>query len=338
MQAFRIDRRAADALIFALAAILALAVALSATHAANAAAKTKPQKFQFMQEPVFSTVAPQPSRVPTRFFTINQVLAKADGRNGTDGSDAVRLAALQPDGRTDAPSPSTRSVPTSNEPFGLFTFRAPEGLLWVKWRGVETEIASELRVMERCRAEPDHCASGAAWRMIAFVNDARGRTGKTRIDVVNRAINGAIRYTSDFTQHGVADKWTAPLATLTSGLGDCEDYAIAKYVVLREAGVAVDDLRLVLVRDRIAGQDHAVLAVREGGRWLILDNRNVVLQEATEVPHFVPLFALDHQGVKLFAAPYAARPVHESEFALAPAATADPASATALAPVTPFLL
>ena len=42
--------------------------------------------------------------------------------------------------------------------------------------------------------------------------------------------------------------------------GDCEDYAIAKYVALREAGVARENLQLVLVRDRAVRQDHAVLA------------------------------------------------------------------------------
>ena len=41
---------------------------------------------------------------------------------------------------------------------------------------------------------------------------------------------------SDFTQHGEADRWSAPLATFATAKGDCEDYAIAKYVALREAG------------------------------------------------------------------------------------------------------
>ena len=31
-------------------------------------------------------------------------------------------------------------MPLGNEPFGLFTFRAPEGLLWRKWRGVERQM------------------------------------------------------------------------------------------------------------------------------------------------------------------------------------------------------
>ena len=111
------------------------------------------------------------------------------------------------------------------------------------------------------------------------------------------------------------------MATFTGGEGDCEDYAIAKYVALRELGMKADDLRLLLVRDRAVGQDHAVLGVRHDGRWLILDNRHSLLVDMTEVRHFTPLFAIDHEGVKLFAALYAHRRQGEAE--MAPAAPGD---------------
>jgi predicted transglutaminase-like cysteine proteinase len=118
-------------------------------------------------------------------------------------------------------------------------------------------------------------------------------------------MNGAIRYVSDAQQHGIPDRWTAPLASLAAGLGDCEDFAIAKYVALRDAGVCETDMRLVLVRDNSIRIDHAVLAVRLDGRWLVLDNRKSFVVEPGELTHYAPLFSLDHDGVKLFAAPLA---------------------------------
>jgi predicted transglutaminase-like cysteine proteinase len=108
-------------------------------------------------------------------------------------------------------------------------------------------------------------------------------------------------------QHGVADVWSAPLSTFTSGRGDCEDYAIAKYVALREAGVAAEDLRILLVRDVVINEDHAVLAAHQSGHWLILDNRNMRLIEDNDIKHYMSLFAIDQSGVKLVAAPYAER-------------------------------
>jgi predicted transglutaminase-like cysteine proteinase len=110
---------------------------------------------------------------------------------------------------------------------------------------------------------------------------------------------------SDLAQWGVEDRWSSPLATLTGGRGDCEDYAIAKYVALLEAGVADSDVRLIIVRDIATGDDHAVVAARVDERWIILDNRRLTLLEDVAMPHVLPLFALDQEGVKRFAPPIA---------------------------------
>jgi predicted transglutaminase-like cysteine proteinase len=139
---------------------------------------------------------------------------------------------------------------------------------------------------------------------------AKARDGRARLDAVNRGINAAIRYVSDLVQDGEPDRWRSPLASLAAGRGDCEDYAIAKYVLLHEAGHPLADLRFLLVHDRLARLDHAVLAARLEGRWLILDNRFAAIPEDTRLYNFTPLYALDHEGVKLVAAPYAKRVAH----------------------------
>jgi predicted transglutaminase-like cysteine proteinase len=78
-----------------------------------------------------------------------------------------------------------------------------------------------------------------------------------------------------------------------TGTADCEDYAIAKYVALREAGVTDDDLRLMIVHDRQGRQDPAIVAARVDGRWLNLDNRTMMLMTDTQVRNETPLLALD---------------------------------------------
>jgi len=37
--------------------------------------------------------------------------------------------------------------------------------------------------------------------------------------------------------------------SLNTGVGDCEDYVLAKYAALHQAGVPDENLRMVLVRD-----------------------------------------------------------------------------------------
>jgi predicted transglutaminase-like cysteine proteinase len=264
---------------------------------------------------------PGADRPPATFFSINAVLAKLDRERG-GGPGAVRLASLTPSNFATDAQPPKAAAPTGNEPFGLFTFRAPEGMLWRKWRGVEADMAKEQAVLDQCRADAASCPSYAA-QFLRLINAVRSKSGRARLDEANRAVNTAIRYVSDYAQFGEADRWSAPLASFATAKGDCEDYAIAKYVALREAGFPRDELRLVLVRDRAVRQDHAVLAARLDGRWLILDNRRSELIEDSDASSLTPLFAIDHRGVNLFAAPYAKRPLLAGEVEAAPAAAGE---------------
>jgi predicted transglutaminase-like cysteine proteinase len=264
----------------------------------------------------------RPTPTLPRYFTINEILAK---RTSQTVNTASNNQASAPVSNAAPQQPST--IPQGAEPFGLVTFRAPEGLLWVKWRKLVGELQAESKILARCHAEPERCDNPAAQKFLRLVEDGRKLPARARIDLINRTINAAVRYTTDLDQHGVPDLWSAPLATLSTGQGDCEDYAIAKYVALRATGVSADDLRLLLVHDRIAHQDHAVVGVRQNGRWLMLDNRHEVPIENKDAWHFTPLFALDQQGVKLFAAPYGAPPATAAaRVASGPANTAQPTS------------
>ncbi|HEX4987905.1 MAG TPA: transglutaminase-like cysteine peptidase [Candidatus Binatia bacterium] len=83
----------------------------------------------------------------------------------------------------------------------------------------------------------------------------------------------------------------------STGVGDCEDFALAKYLVLLDARFPDKDLRLLLVRDTFVKADHAVLAARHDHKWLILDNRWDRLYEDKDLKHFKPLMVFDAQGV-----------------------------------------
>ena len=65
----------------------------------------------------------------------------------------------------------------------------------------------------------------------------------------------------------------------------------------------------------------AVLAARLDGRWLILDSRRSESMDDREATSFTPLFTINGRGVRLFAAPYAARGSVEGAVEAAPAAS-----------------
>jgi len=200
----------------------------------------------------------------------------------------------------DRAEPSVKSRPLG-QPFGLDAVPVTTGELLTKWNGVEADIRAESEVLARCRENPAHCPP-AARTFLAIVAEGRAHKGRARIGVINRAINLAISPKSDLAQWGVEDRWTAPLATLATHLGDCEDYAIAKYVALTEAGVAAEDVRLIILRDLARRADHAVVAVRLDGGWIILDNRWLALVDDREMRRVIPLVVLDRGGVKQFGA------------------------------------
>jgi len=185
----------------------------------------------------------------------------------------------------------------STEPFGLLASAVSWGGLREKWRGVEHKLDDEGVQLALCDGDRDRCVSPAALRLLAIVDIARAREGRARLGEINRAINLAIRPMSDLAQYGEIDVWSSPLETLASGAGDCEDYAIAKFVALRLAGIAPDDIRIVIMRDTLHGEDHAVAAVRLDGQWLTLDNRRMAMVADTAVQNYRPLFVIDQSSV-----------------------------------------
>jgi predicted transglutaminase-like cysteine proteinase len=194
----------------------------------------------------------------------------------------------------------------SAEPFGLYTWalaQAPfDGGLRDKWLGVERELDDELLVLALCEEDRIGCGSPAALRFLAIVDSAKARDGRARLGEINRAINLAIRPVSDISQYGAIDVWSSPLNTLARGAGDCEDYVIAKFVALRLAGIAAEDVKLLILHDTLRNEDHAVAAARLDGRWLTLDNRRMAMVEDISLKNVLPTFLIDRDGVKRYEA------------------------------------
>jgi predicted transglutaminase-like cysteine proteinase len=184
-------------------------------------------------------------------------------------------------------------VRKSAEPFGVFAFAISSGGLQQKWSTLKDRLDDDMVQLALCDGDRDNCASPAALKLLAIVDQARAREGRARLGETNRAINLAIHAAND----GIDDAWSSPLATFARGAGDCEDYAIAKLAALRLAGVAAEDLRIVVVRNTRAGEEHAIAAARLDGHWLMLDNRRMAMVEDDAERSYQPLFVLYQSAV-----------------------------------------
>ena len=157
-------------------------------------------------------------------------------------------------------------------------FEFPNGATPAKWKALQSAIEEEQEVVTNCRSDLATCPSATARRLVAIADEGtQYDDDRVRIAHINRAANLAIRRTKKYV-----DEWTSPLETLANGFGDCKQYAILKYVALHQAGYGVDRLRILVVENKMMPGSHAVVAVRSGGQWIVLDNLSHVLIEETE--------------------------------------------------------
>ncbi len=142
-----------------------------------------------------------------------------------------------------------------------------------------------------------------AWQSLVANNKASGDAD--RLKRTNDFFNRNIVFGDDTAVWTQEDYWATPLETLGKGLGDCEDFVIAKYFTLKEMGVESSKLRLIYVRaktgssDSTALQAHMVLAyyARPEAEPLVLDNLIGDIRPASRRPDLVPVFSFNSEGI-----------------------------------------
>lgn len=118
---------------------------------------------------------------------------------------------------------------------------------------------------------------------------------------VNRIIN-ASPYIVDQLNWGMNDYWATVFEFLTRN-GDCEDFAIAKYVTLRALGWPVHSLRIVVLRDTQLNLNHAVLAAYTSNGIYIGDNQVKNLVSAQAIHHYRPIYSINEEAWWLHRSP-----------------------------------
>lgn len=101
-----------------------------------------------------------------------------------------------------------------------------------------------------------------------------------------------IPYVDDQQNWGKSDYWATPDEFISRG-GDCEDFAIAKYMALKSAGLGDDRMRIAIVHDSVKNIPHAILVVYSEDGPLILDNQSPVTRRADEITRYKPIFSIN---------------------------------------------
>lgn len=127
------------------------------------------------------------------------------------------------------------------------------------------------------------------------------RQSVRHLPAVNHYVN-KVSYVEDWANYHERDYWAAPGEFFGNG-GDCEDYAIAKYLLLRELGIDPNAMRIVVVMDQFRDTAHAVLAIYVGEEILVLDNLSRVIEPHELVERYVPVYSLNENHAWLHTRP-----------------------------------
>jgi len=113
------------------------------------------------------------------------------------------------------------------------------------------------------------------------------KTKIQQIEEVNIWANSQLSYRKDGS-----DQWLSPAQSLARGRGDCEDYAILKYYILKSLGFTEAQLYMIVANDLVVRTEHAVLLINVDGQEYVLDNfTDNVISPAAALSVLNPEFA-----------------------------------------------
>ena len=140
----------------------------------------------------------------------------------------------------------------------------------------------------------------AAWRKL--IEESRALSDNDKVNKINTFFNRRIQFKSDMEVYKQEDYWATPLEFMGNGAGDCEDFAIAKYMTLQMLGIGNEHLRLVYVRYKVG--DTAPIAHMVLGYYpqpteepLILDNMIGSVRPASMRTDLTPVFTFNSEGL-----------------------------------------
>ncbi|NVN56934.1 sulfate adenylyltransferase [bacterium Scap17] len=121
-----------------------------------------------------------------------------------------------------------------------------------------------------------------------------GAPVRRQLSEVNDFFN-RLNFTDDLSVWGATDYWATPQEFLGAGAGDCDDFAMAKYLTLRELGVPEDRLRLHYVKALSLNQFHMVVTYQSANTRNpdVLDNLNSSILPASERTDLLPIYSFN---------------------------------------------
>lgn len=179
---------------------------------------------------------------------------------------------------------------------GIFSTRTTQSsniAMFPKWGGALSRYFSERQLADApCTSTLFNQCHLKEWK--EFLASQKGKSKLSQVRAVNAYMNRQ-RYFTDPRNYGVKDYWATP-AQFFKRNGDCEDYAIAKFMSLRALGFTNKDMRIVVLQDMNLRVGHAILVVHLDGQALVLDNQVRSVVPAETIRHYRPIYSINEHN------------------------------------------
>ena len=132
-----------------------------------------------------------------------------------------------------------------------------------------------------------------------LILELQDKEEKVILEKVNDFFN-KVDYSTDEDTYDLKDYWATPFEFLARDEGDCEDYAIAKYLLLKHLGINSNKMYLTYVNLIHYDASHMVLSYFETQNSvpLILDNFEEELLPATQRTDLKPVHYFNPEILK----------------------------------------
>ena len=161
-----------------------------------------------------------------------------------------------------------------------------------KWTGVLDNFKKAHASEGNCVPSSKNKCYKKEW--LDFLDSIKGMSSREQLNAVQKKMNEA-EYILDIINWGVQDYWATPYQFFIKD-GDCEDYAIAKYMSLKLLGFPSDKMRIVVLQDNNLGIMHAVLAVYLNDETMVLDNQISQVISSEKIHHYSPIYSINENG------------------------------------------
>lgn len=138
-----------------------------------------------------------------------------------------------------------------------------------------------------------------------LMNELQNQNEAIKLIKVNEFFNNPliIKWADDMEVWGKKDYWANRYESLGKGMGDCEDFVIAKYFTLLSLGVSEDKLFFTYVYANLNGKwiSHMVLSYyeNEGDIPFILDNNTNAVKRANKRTDLKPVLTFNAKDLFL---------------------------------------